>query len=169
MESELRIPVNELSQTELQHFFVSHLNRIYCAKSQLQDKLPELAGRSHFLDLRQAIGETLEIVSNQIARIKLIYIALDSFYLPERCAGLVGMLDEAFQSIGGVKESPALRDLSILFYLQNIESIEATSFKMMILVAEKLKKPAIVQLLLECFDEAHEDKILLKEITARYV
>lgn len=167
--TEARVPLKELSQQELRQFFISHLNRIYCAKSQLVDKLPLLGQQSHFLDLQQAIGETVDIVLIQISRMKDIYIAMDAFYKPESCVGLAGILDEAFQSIGAPGQSPALRDLSILFYMQNIESIEMASFKMMILVAHKLEEPVIAQLLLECFDEAREDKVLLKQITTSYI
>lgn len=169
MENKPRTPAKELSKQELRHFFISHLNRIYCAKSQLVEKLPELGRRSHFLDLRQAIDETVEVVKQQIGRMKQIYIALDAFYQPESCIGLVGILDEAFQSIGAPGDSPSLRDLSILFYMQNIESIEMASFKMMIHVADRLEQPGIAQLLLECYDEAREDKILLKEIMEKYL
>jgi len=94
---------------------------------------------------------------------------LDDFYRPESCNGLVGILEETFQSVGIRGESAGLSDLSLLFYLQNIESIEVTSFNMMRLVAGKLGQPELVQLLAECFDEAKEDKTLLKEITAQYV
>ena len=73
-----RIPQAEVSQDELTQYFISHLNRIYCAKNQLVDKLPELADRSHFLDLKQAIEETVEIVQNQILRMKQIFILLDT-------------------------------------------------------------------------------------------
>ncbi|MGF7079361.1 DUF892 family protein [Mucilaginibacter sp. UYCu711] len=166
---EPRTPTKILSQQELRHFFISHLNRIYCAKSQLVEKLPELEKRSHYLDLQQAIGETVDVVTIQIRRMKEIYIMLDTFYTPESCAGLAGIMDEAFQSIGKPGDSAALRDLSILFYLQNIESIEMASFKMMIYVADKLEQPDVSQLLLECYDEAKEDKALLKAITANYV
>jgi ferritin-like metal-binding protein YciE len=167
--NEARVPSKVLNQQELREFFISHLNRIYCAKSQLVDKLPLLEQQSHFLDLQQAIAETVDIVQNQISRMKDIYIILDAFYQPESCVGLAGILDEAFQSIGVPGQSAALRDLSILFYMQNIESIEMASFKMMILVADKLEEPSVAQLLLECFDEAKEDKILLKQITANYI
>jgi len=100
---------------------------------------------------------------------KEIYILLDAWYQPESCIGLIGILDEAFQSIGNPSESHSLRDLSILFYMQNIESIESASFKVMIHVADKLAQPEVVQLLLECYDEAREDKILLKQITENYL
>lgn len=165
----VRNPSKELNTQELRHFFISHLNRIYCAKSQLLDKLPELEKRAQFLDLQQAIGETIEVVGLQINRMKDIYILMDDFYRPESCVGLIGILDEAFQSVGAPNESPSLSDLSLLFYMQNIESIEMTSFKMMMLVAEKMQKADIVQLLRECFDEAKDDKILLREITGNYL
>jgi len=166
---EARIPAKDLDPKQLRHFFISHLNRIYCAKSQLVEKLPELVKRSYFTDLRQAIDETVEVVQNQIIRMKQIYILLDSWYQPESCIGLVGILDEAFQSIGIPDESGAIRDLFILFYMHNIESIETASFKVMLLVADKLAEPEIAQLLLECYDEAKEDKILFREITENYL
>jgi len=169
MENQARNPTCDLRPEELRYFFISHLNRIYCAKSQLAEKLPELARRSHFLDLQQAIGETVEVVLAQLSRMKEIYIRLDSFYQAEGCTGLAGILDETFQSIGRPGESPALRDLSVLFYMQNIESIEIASFKMMMLVAGRLEEKEVVQLLLECYDEAREDHILFREITANYL
>jgi ferritin-like metal-binding protein YciE len=169
MTTEPRKPGKELTPQELRHFFITHLNRIFCAKSQLIDKLPELASRSHFLDLRQAIEETVEVIENQIGRIKQIYIMLDAWYQPESCVGLAGVLDEAFQSIGSPDDSPALRDLSILFYMQNIESIEKASFAVMMLVSDRFENVGIKQLLLECYDEAREDKILFREITQNYI
>jgi len=169
MEQPPRIPTKELNPAELRHFFISHLNRIYCAKSQLVDKLPQLRNRSHFLDLRQAIDETIEDIQLQITRMKAIYVELDGFYQPESCVGLVGVLDEAFQSIGTPDDSPALRDLSVLFYMENIETIEASSFQTMMRVANKLQLPNVLQLLRECFDEANEDTVLYRQITENYV
>ncbi|MGN6640504.1 MAG: DUF892 family protein [Mucilaginibacter sp.] len=164
-----RIPPNNLNPAELKRFFISHLNRIYCAKSQLVDKLPLIGQRSHFRDLQQAINETVEVVRTQIERLKDIYVQLHTVYTPESCVGLVGFLDEAFQSIGPPLDSPPLRDLSILFYMQNIESIEIASFRIMIGVADKLEEPAVVQLLKECYDEARDDKALFKAIAEHYL
>lgn len=169
MISDQRNPAEQLSKKDLTQFFISHLHRIFCAKTQLAEKLPEIGKRAHYHDLRQAINETVEIVENQIARIREIYIHLDTCYQPESCIGLVGLLDEAFQSIGNPQEKPELKDLSILFYLQNFESIEMSSFKVMMTVAGKLGEPEVEQLLLECFDEASEDKVLLKQITYKYL
>jgi ferritin-like metal-binding protein YciE len=169
MNSQPRNPSHELSEAELKVFFISHLNRIDCAKNQLVDKLPLLIKRAHFLDLRQGIEETIEAVQLQIGRMKQMYILLNAFYQPESCVGLIGILDEAFQSIGKPGDNPALRDLSVLFYMQNIENIETASFKSLLRVSERLRQPDIVQLLRECYDEAQEDKILFGQITENYL
>ena len=169
MDTETRLPLSELNQEDLLAFFVSHLNRIYCAKSQLVEKLPELSKQAHFLDLKQAIDETVDIVRGQIQRMRQMYILLDSIYHSESCNGLIGLLDEAFQYIGTNGNKPGLRDLSILFYMQNIESIEMASFYMLMVVTEKLGEPEVTQLLQECYDEAREDRILLKQIANYYI
>jgi ferritin-like metal-binding protein YciE len=164
-----RFPELHLEEPELRSFFLSHLNRIYCAKSQLVDKLPQLSRQAHYLDLKQAIDETVEAVELQVQRMRQIFILMDAIYQYENCTGLVGLLDEAFQSISPISGRPALRDLSILFYMQNIESIEMASFKMMLMVADSLHNPEIYQLLLECFDEAKEDRVLFKQLTEMYI
>jgi ferritin-like metal-binding protein YciE len=169
MSNTARRPPRKLDQEELRRFFISHLHRIYCAKSQLVEKLPELAKSSHFLDLDQAISETVDAVKNQLERIKAIYIKLDSFYQPESCIGLAGILDEAFQSIGGTEDSVSTKELSIIFYMVNIESIEKASFDTMMAIAGKMDEREIVQLLLESYDEAREDNLLFKEIMENYL
>jgi ferritin-like metal-binding protein YciE len=169
MDHHPRIPTQEISEQQLRDFFISHLHRIFCAKSQLVEKLPELSKRSYFRDLQQAVDETVELVREQIVRMRAIYVLMDSFYQPESCVGLTGILDEAFQSIGVPGEAPAVRDLSVLFYMQNIESIEIASFKVLLMVADTLHNPDVVQLLRECYDEAKEDKTLFKAILAGYL
>jgi ferritin-like metal-binding protein YciE len=62
-----------------------------------------------------------------------------------------------------------LRDMSILFYLQNIESIEMASFQVLRIAAFKIKKPQIKQLLKENYNEAKETKTLLMLVSTKYV
>jgi len=56
------LPTKALSEDKLKNFFISHLNRIYCAKSHLVERLPEMKLQAHFNDLKHAIEETLEDV-----------------------------------------------------------------------------------------------------------
>lgn len=154
---------------ELKQFFVSHLNRIYCAKSQLEQKLPIIAANSYSLDLLLAVSQTIEVVTIHIGRLEEIYARLGTSYTPESCIGLQGFLDEAFQSIGPPLDRPSLRDLSIVFYMQNIESIEMASFEVMTRVADKLNEWNVGQLLRECYDEARHDKALFSSIVGQYL
>lgn len=163
------ISETNLDPTELRLFFVSHLNRIYCAKNQLADKLPMIGQNSDSPDVRRAINQTAQAVKAQLTRLNDIYIRLDTFYKPESCVGLLGFLDEAFQSIGPPLDSPALRDLSISFYMQNIESIEMTSFQLMMRVADKLNAWDVTELLKECYDEARQDKAMFNAISGHYL
>ena len=79
------------------------------------------------------------------------------------------LIDDTLSAISQETNDPEMSDLSILFYLQNIEAIEMASFKMLNLAAPKLGHKDIKQLLKENFDEAQEDLVLLQEITSKYL
>jgi ferritin-like metal-binding protein YciE len=168
MEQTSRHRLTELPPAMLKQFFISHLNRIYCAKTQLADKLPLLNRSSGFPDLRLAISETITMARHQIDRLKAIYFMLNASYQPESCVGIVGILDEAFQSIGKHDESSTLRDLPLLSYMFHIENIETTSFEVLLVISEHLKEPGIIKLLTDCYNEAQKDKVLFQQITQRY-
>jgi len=159
----------EINPSELKQFFVSHLNRIYCAKSQLEDKLPVIAGHANAHELRLAVAQTIDMVTIQIGRLEEIYARLGSCYTPESCLGLLGFLDEAFQSIGPPFERPSLRDMSILFYMQNIESIEMVSFEVMMRLSEKLDQSNVTELLHECYLDARNDKSRFSSLAGKYI
>ena len=163
------LPTTILSADKVNLFFTSHLNRIYCAKSHLVERLPEMALQVHFSDLKHAINETLNDVEKQIIRMAEIYVLLDMNYSFENCNGLIGMIEEAYDAIHKQPDDYEMRDLATLFYLQNIESIELSSFQALQLLAVGLKNKHISQLLLENFDSAKEDRALLLVITKRYL
>jgi ferritin-like metal-binding protein YciE len=158
-----------LGDKRLRKFFKDNLDRIYCAKKHMVERFPEIAGQAHFRDLNLAIMETIEDVKKQIARMDEIYVRLDLENDLAGCSGLAGMIEEAFTAIAEQKDDTALRDMSILFYLQNMESIEVASFQVLQMMAVKLKDEEVLQLLKENIDEAKDDRMLLLMITAKYV
>lgn len=159
----------KLDKATLHDFFISHLNKIYSAKTHLVSRLPEIAGHAHFSDLQHAIRETVEDVEKQIARMDMIYTLLDSNSADGYHSGLVGLVDDAFRDIELHAAKPELRDMSILFYLHNIESMEMASFQILQIAAVKLKNKQVKQLILENYDEAKADRTLMLLITAKYV
>jgi ferritin-like metal-binding protein YciE len=150
-------------------FFVNHLNKIYAAKAHLATHLPKLADEAHFSDLRHALLETAEDVEKQMARMEIIYNILDEERSEGNYSGLAGLIDDAFADILLHGAEPELRDLSIAFYMQNIESMEASSFQVLQMAAVKLKSQQIKQLIRENYDEAKADRTLLLLITAKYI
>lgn len=158
-----------LGSKKLRTYFINNLDKIYAAKTHLVKHLPEIAGEAFFKDLRFAIIETLEDVERQLTRMDIIYAILDAEQGKANYSGLSGLVDDAFEDIKTHSEDPELRDLSIAFYMQNIESMEMASFQVLEMAAVKLKNKQIKQLIKENYDEAKADRSLLLLITAKYI
>lgn len=158
-----------LGNKKLRTYFINHLDKIYQAKLHLVKHLPEIAEEAHFSDLRLAILETLEDVEKQIARMDIIYAMVDAENGQGNYNGLIGLVDDAFEDIKLHSKEHALRDMSIAFYMQNIESMEMASFQVLEMAAVKLKSKQIKQLIKENYDEAKSDRTLLLLITAKYI
>jgi ferritin-like metal-binding protein YciE len=158
-----------LGSDKLKVFFIKHLDRIYGAKLHLVSKLPSLFNEVEFADLKNAIVETVADVEKQIARMEVIYSLLDAEVSKGSIHGLTGLIQDAFESIDEQMGEPELRDLSIIFYLQNIESVEMASFQILQMAAVKLKNKHINQLLKENYDEAKADRTLLLLISSKYI
>ena len=158
-----------LGSDKLKVFFIKHLDRIYGAKLHLVSKLPILASEVEFSELKDAINETVADVEKQIARMELIYSLLDAEVSKGSIHGLTGLIQDAFEAINEQRGEPELSDLSIIFYLQNIESVEMASFQILQMAAVKLKNKHINQLLKENYDEAKADRTLLLLISSKYI
>ncbi|WP_316739201.1 DUF892 family protein [Pedobacter aquatilis] len=158
-----------LGSVRLKKFFLKHLDRIYGAKEHLVKKLPELLKEAEFNELRKAIENTVYNVEKQIARMQLIYTLLDSNPNHGSIHGVSGLIDDAFEAINEQIGDAELQDLSIIFYLQNIESIEMSSFQILQMAAIKLHNPHINKLLKDNYDEARSDRTLLLLISSKYI
>lgn len=158
-----------LGSDKLKIFFLKHLDRIYAAKLHLVSKLPALSEEVEFADLKQAICETVSDVEKQLARMQVIYTLLDAEVTGGSIHGLTGLVEDAFEAINEQNNEPELRDLSIIFYLQNIESVEMASFQILQMAAVKLNNKHVNQLLKENYDEAKADRTLLLLISSKYI
>ncbi|WP_316809365.1 DUF892 family protein [Pedobacter agri] len=158
-----------LGSERLKLFFLKHLDRIYAAKVHLVHKLPLIIDEARFKDLRNAIAETVGNVEKQIARMQLIYTLLDSDPSKGSINGLSGLIEDAFEAVQEQKGEPELQDLSIIFYLQNIESIEMASFQILQMAAIRLHNQHINRLLRENYEEAKSDRTLLLLISSKYI
>ncbi|MGF7039444.1 DUF892 family protein [Mucilaginibacter lappiensis] len=153
----------------LQPLFFENLNRIYCGKSHLIERLSEVVEYVCLSDLKFAIMGTLDELENQLTRMDEIYKLLGLTYSFENCKGMISTLENAFSSIVLHGEEIAVRDLSILFYLLNVESMEMASFQTLEILSIQLKNSQIIQILKDNFEEARTDRALMLMIATKYV
>ena len=160
----------KLGAENLRAFVIDHLNIIYCAKAHLLARLPEIAGHVHYTDLREGILETVSDVGKQGVRIEMILTMLDAEISSENCPGIRGMIDEAFMGIKrNTGSDHGLRDLSIAYYMQQIESVEMASFQVLEMASVKLKDKQVKRLLKENYSDARADRTLMLLIAAKYI
>jgi ferritin-like metal-binding protein YciE len=158
-----------LDKDDLEVFFIKHLDKIYAAKSLLVSELPQILDNAYFTDLRDAICETVEDVKKQILRMDEVYQIMGASVSSSSSGGLKGLINDSFSDIGQHGSNPELRDMSILFYLHNIESVEMASFQILEMLAVKLKNERIKELIKINYEEAKTDRTLFLLINAKYI
>lgn len=158
-----------LKKNDLIQFFIHHLNKVYSAKTHLLMRLPEILYQVHFADLEEAIYETIQVVENQRKRMESIYKIMDAKVEEGSINGLKGLIDDSFDEIKLQQSNPELRDMSIMFYMTNIEATEMASFQILQLLSVKIGNDEIKNLIKENFDEAKTDKALLLLVTTKYL
>lgn len=162
-------PEIKLQSADLKRFFMSHLDKIYCAKNHLVDNFPAVLSLATFADLKGAIEDSISELQNQISRMREIYQIMKQNYEPAACKMFSGLIDDLFYGAKHEDNTPELRDMAIIYYLQNIESLEMASFHSLRMAAVKFQNDDINALLKDNFDEAKTERSMLRLIMAKYL
>lgn len=157
-----------LEPVELREFFLEQLNRVYCAKFHMLERLPEIEDVATFNDLKPVIHETAEQMRTQVNRIEEIYPLLSADACVDDCPSLTDAMEDAFMAIQLHDSEPALRDMCILMYLQYVESVELSCFRMLDITANRLHNPRVTQLIRQNYDVARNDRALFSFLMNRY-
>ncbi|WP_295768463.1 DUF892 family protein [uncultured Mucilaginibacter sp.] len=166
MESPL---VYSASADVMKKHFVHHLNRVYFGKKYLQQHLPGLTSLASFKKLRFAIEEVIESVNNQVNRIEQIYNDIDAQPDHENCVPIIAIFKDAFETPDYGDGTCLLNDIDIILYLQLLEHINITSYRMLKILASALQYKNAEQLLIESFDESRDDDRLFQMIADEYL
>lgn len=153
----------------MKQHFIHHLNRVYFGKKYLQKHLPALTQIASFKKLRFAIEEVLESVNNQVNRIEEIYKIINAHPDKETCVPIISVFKDAFETQDYGEESCLLNDIDIILYLQLLEHINITSYRMLKILAASLAYADAEQLLMESFDESRDDDKLFVMIADEYL
>lgn len=162
----LNIPQTEI---DLKQVFLHQLNRVNCTKGYLARNLPTLEKTASFNTMKLAIREDLEDVIKQQLRIDEMYTLLDSKPSDEGCEVIKSVIDEAFNLNNNSGKSIVIHDMDIILYMQLIENIELTSFRMLKMIAGFMGNEPIKQMVTECFDENVDNDRLFTLISEEYL
>jgi ferritin-like metal-binding protein YciE len=158
-----------LDSNNLELFFLHHLNKVYAAKSLLINELPVLMDNAHFSDLKNGVSIMVEDVKKQLSELGKVYDILGANVSSTHYNGLMSMVKDAFEEITLHSGNPQLRDMSILFYLQIIESIEMASFQILEMLAVKLRNEKVKQLINENYQISKADRTHFLLINIKYI
>lgn len=151
----------------LKKMFLEHLNSIYFGKQHLLDFFKEVESIASLQQLKLAIDELLTDTNKQVLQMDEVYQSINKTPSTISILGMKGMTLEAYLSVIKSGKTPMERDAFILFYLQIIEGIEVTYFKVLKNLAKAIGYSNTF--LDQPFDTAVENKVLFEAIYKEYI
>jgi ferritin-like metal-binding protein YciE len=152
----------------LKQIFLHHLTRIYNGKRFLRERTPHLIELASFEALKLAVKEFGGDVKKQIERMEDIYKLIGETPSPEVCNPIRSIVKDEF-CLDHDQDVSLLNDLDLMLYLQILEHINITSYRMLIMIAKLLKYDEVKQLLTENFDESADNDQLFTLIAKEYI
>ncbi|MBD1391519.1 DUF892 family protein [Mucilaginibacter glaciei] len=152
----------------LKAIFLHHLNRIYNGKCFLRKSLAHLISLASFEGLRLAMQEFGGDVQSQIDRMEKIYAIINESSKDLECNPITSIIKDEF-CIDKDQTMPVLNDLDLILYVQLLEHVNITSYRMLIMIAKMLKYDEAKQLLIENFDESADNDKLFQLIAKEYI
>jgi ferritin-like metal-binding protein YciE len=152
----------------LNKVFIHNLNRIYFAKCYLNQKMPHLIELASFVALQQAMHEFWGDVKKQIVRMEEIYVIIDEMPSDKNCNPIKAIIKDEF-CLTDKNDLSILNDMDVIMYMQMLEHINITSYRLLKTVSATLKNKEIEQLLIECFDESIDNDHLFVLIAKEYI
>ncbi|WP_345104640.1 DUF892 family protein [Mucilaginibacter panaciglaebae] len=157
----------KLGDNHLKSIFLEHLNSIYFGKHHLLAFFDEIETIASLQQLKLAIDELRTDTHKQIDYMDDIYHSIDAEPSKISVLGIKGVTLEAYLSVIKSGKTPLERDVFILFYLQIIEGIEVTYFKVLKNLAKEIGYNCTF--LDQPFDLAVENKFLFEAIHKEYI
>lgn len=153
----------------LKHLFTHNLNKLYYGKRYINDNLDHLIDIASFKALQLALQELKDDVQKQLSRLEEIYTATDITPSDHECIPIQAIFKETFALEKKGIGQELLSDIDVMLYMQLIERINITAYRILRILAKGLKLNDIEQLLIESFDESIDDDKLFMLITNEYL
>lgn len=159
----------KMDEASLKKVFLIQLNNIYCVKSYLVANLPVMAENASFSDLKMAIMENVDEIKIQLLHMDQIFTILGEQYEPQQCLGVRFLTIEAYVAIKADGMTPLEADLTMICFLNAIESLEMSCYKALYDLADSLPEKDLSFLLQQNLDMAKDSKELYDLISKEYI
>ena len=156
-----------IEDQHLKKMFLEHLNAIYFGKKHLLEFFGEVMSIASLQHLKLAINECIDDTIKQIECMDEIYASINKKPSKTSVLGVKGLTLEAYLSVIKTGKSPIEKDVFILFYLQIIEGIEVTYFRVLKNLAKAVGYDYAY--LNEPFDLAADNKVMFEQIYKEYI
>ncbi len=156
-----------IADEHLKKIFLEHLNGIYYGKKHLLEFFAEVMSIAALNHLKLAINECIDDTVKQIERMDEIYESIKQKPSKTSVLGIKALTLEAYLAVIKSGKTPIERDVFILFYLQIIEGIEISYFKVLKNLAKSIGyKYSFFD---EPFDLAVENRMMFETIYKEYI
>lgn len=157
----------QLDDKLLKRTFLEHLNYIYHGKINLLSFFAEVREIATLQVLKMAIQEGIDDTESQLSQMDEIYISIEEKPSKTSILSIKATMLEAYLSAIKGGKTQMERDVFILFYLQQIEGIEITYFKVLKNLASAIGYSNTF--IDQPFDIAVENRILFEQIYKEYI
>lgn len=163
MEDKIQLRENsleEITESGVSAIFICHVIRIFCAKSHLLERLPELADQPNFKDLAVAIEDTINTTENQLEGLCTRFGFLKMPGIMDDCDALIASMESCFSMIHTWNQDRLARDLNILHYLQSVSATELCSLEILFIASNNFGSAHTKEFLKGIYDEAKKNTAL---------
>ena len=145
-------------QTEpaLLEFFTDEIKDIYWAEKKLVTTLPKMQKAATSQELKDAIGEHLEVTKGHVTRLEQVFELLEEKPQAKKCDAMEGILKEGEGVIEDTEDGSATRDVGIIIASQKVEHYEIATYGGLKQLAVTLGKDDIAEILGRTLDEEKE-------------
>ena len=157
----------QIDELLLKRTFLEHLNYIFYGKQHLLSFFNEIKSIATLNVLKMAIEEAISDTETQIEQLDGIFTAINENPTKTNTLSIKATTLEAYLASIKAGKTPLERDVFILFYLQQIEGIEITYFKVLKNLAKAIGYSNTF--LDQPFDAAVENRILFESIYKEYI
>ena len=151
-------------ESMLTGLFVDELKDIYWAEKHLVKALPKMQRAANSEELKQAIGEHIEVTNEHVSRLEQAFEMLGKKAQAKKCEAMDGLTSEGQRIIEETDTGTSTRDVGIIMAAQKVEHYEIATYGGLIQLAKTLGHNDIAELLVPTLNEEKEADEKLTDI-----